>query len=74
MDKRHEILIRAVSMDEGEASGIEVRCSCGVFILDREGKPAEVSLVELTGLVAAHYMQVRHPEDSNGHKLIKGRK
>lgn len=62
-------------MDEpGKASGIEVRCSCGVFILDREGEPAEVSLVELTGLVAAHYMQVAHPEESNGHKLIRGRK
>mgnify|MGYP001608699660 CR=1 FL=1 len=76
MDVRHEILIRAVSVDEmGEASGLQVKCSCGTFLLDREGEPAEVSLVELTQLTMAHYAQVRHPELSNGHTgLIKGKK
>lgn len=75
MEQRHEILIQAISMDEGNAaSGLLVKCSCGTFILDREGKPAEVSLIEITQIVTAHYAQVARPELSNGHKLMKGRK
>ena len=75
VDIRHEILIRATPGDEYGICSLEVRCSCGHFLLDREGSPAEVSLVELTQLTMAHYAQVRHPEQSNGHtKLIKGKK
>ena len=75
MEKRHEVFIQAISMDEGNAaSGLLVKCSCGTFLIDREGNPAEVSLIEITQIVAAHYAQIARPEDSNGHKLIKGRK
>jgi hypothetical protein len=73
----HEIMIRAVpiTVNEKESSSLEVRCSCGVFILDRMGAPAQASLVEITQLIAAHYVQAKHPEQSNGTtKLIKGKK
>ena len=75
MQQKHEILIRAVPGDEYGTCSLEIRCSCGQFLLDRAGSPAEVSLVELTQLTMAHYTQVRHPELSNGHTgLIKGKK
>ena len=75
MDVRHEIMFRATWENDEGATSLEVRCSCGHFILDRYGMPAEASLVEITQLVAAHYMQVKHPDQSNGHTgLIKGKK
>jgi hypothetical protein len=76
MQKSHEIFIRACSnTDVDEGVSLEVRCSCGVFILDRAGTPAQASLVEITQLIAAHYMQAQYPEKSNGTtKLIKGKK
>jgi hypothetical protein len=80
MQRRHEIIIRAIVVpvqpgEDPESSSIEVRCSCGTFILDRDGRPAEASLVEITQLIAAHYMQAQHPEKSNGStKLIRGKK
>ena len=77
MEVRHEILIRAVPGDEYGTCSLEIRCSCGQFLLDREkrGESAEVSLVELTQLTMAHYAQIKHPELSNGHTgLIKGKK
>ena len=77
MQQKHEILIRAVPGGEYGMCSLEIRCSCGQFLLDREkrGESAEVSLVELTQLTMAHYTQVRHPEQSNGHTgLIKGKK
>lgn len=81
MDKRrHEILLRALPGIDGTAD-LEVRCSCGVFLMDRKGDPAkeeegaQASLIEITGLVAAHYMITQHPEKNNGStKLIRGKK
>lgn len=70
---RHEILIRTT--DEG---GLEVRCGCGIFLLDRQPGLtglAQVSLVEITTLVTAHYISLSRPEKGNGSiKLIPGRK
>jgi len=79
MQKRHEIFIRAITHLDEEISSVEIRCSCGEFLLDRQGSPAEVSLAEITGLVTMHYsaqyMHAQHPEKSNGStKLIKGKK
>jgi hypothetical protein len=62
---KHEIMIRATN--EVDVLALEVRCSCGEFLLDRAGPP-QASLVEITGLIAAHYAFVAHPEKSNGHK------
>ena len=69
----HEILIRAP-----EGGGLEIRCACGVFLLDRHPGTsgfAQASLVEITNIVTAHYAHVAHPERGNGStKLIKGKK
>ena len=71
-EPKHELFIRA---NEGS---LEVGCSCGQFLLDRgpgSSGFAQVSVPEITVLVASHYAQVTHPEKSNGSvKLIKGRK
>ena len=71
MDKRHEILV--TGMD-----GLQVRCACGAFLLDKDGPGlVEVSLGEITAAVTAHYLIAAHPERFNGHKekphLIEGK-
>ncbi len=71
---QHEILIKAYVSRDAEGPALEVRCACGTFILDR-ADPAEASLVEITGLIAAHYMHVQRPEKSNGQgRLLRGKK
>jgi hypothetical protein len=66
---KHHILIRAVPPVNESGSGtstLEIRCSCGVFMLDREGGPAEASLAEITGLVENHYMTLMAQSRMNG--------
>lgn len=78
MDKaKHVIMLRAIG------NSLEMRCSCGQFLMDKPGiddKPAEASLPEITMHVTAHYLAASHPEKLNGHrekppvKLIEGHK
>lgn len=73
----HQILIRAIPHEEiPNRCRLEVRCACGTFLLDRDGIEGEieVSLTEIANVATAHYAHMAHPEESNGHKLIKGRK
>jgi hypothetical protein len=67
-NKQHQILLRGNGR-------VEVRCTCGTFLIDREGDDAEISLPQVTAAVFLHYQQVAHPELSNGHKprLIEGK-
>ena len=83
MQKRHEIIVRALNEsnddDGGASTALEIRCSCGEFLMDRVGTPAEASLPEITEIIRMHYaaqfMHDQHPERSNGTtKLIKGKK
>ena len=68
----HELFVRV------DGSSLQVGCKCGVFLLDRGPGTsgfAQASLPEITGLIQMHYMQVKHPEQSNGTtKLIKGKR
>jgi hypothetical protein len=72
--KSHQITIFATNRDttrEGWLT-LQIKCSCGAFLADREGTYAEMSLMEITDMVTMHYLQAAHPEKGNG--LLRGKK
>ena len=61
----HRILIQARPISDDEAN-LVVKCSCGEFLLDRDGVISEASITEITPLVGLHWLKVNHPEKFNG--------